>query len=224
MITKEQGIKTMRDRGYEDVSHTQTGDTITTINFVKYLNDEIRIHANLELKSESVTLSFVEMKHLCELKCGRFAYDHKDFEKFEQIIMAYAAKCLDIDVFQVLALLPLKNDTVNDTVKKEKKDVKTRKREFWDEVVNIGKKRNYPKDSCKKFYDYWTMMNTGGVKMQFEITKAKKGVFDIGGRLVTWMKNDNDWASEKKTFVDKKVDTQNKEKEISQVINKEDVF
>ena len=223
MITKEQAMTAMKERGYEDVSHTQTGDTITTINFVKYLNDEIRVHANVELKSESVTLSFVEMKHLCELKCGRFAYDHRDLDKFEQIIMAYAAKCLDIDVFQVLALLPLKTGSVEEP-KTKKKDVKERKREFWDEIVKIGKKRNYPKDSCKKFYEYWTMMNSGGVKMQFEITKAKKGVFDIGGRLVTWMKNDNEWAFEKKTFVDKKVDTQNKEKEISQVINKEDVF
>lgn len=223
MITKEQAITSMRQRGYEDVSHTQTADVVTSINFVKYLNDEIRIHANVSLKGEDVTLSFVEMKHLCELKCGRFAFDHRDFEKFEQVLMAYAAKCLDIDVFQVLALLPLKTGPAEEA-KPKKKDVKERKREFWDEIVAIGKKRNYPKDGCKKFYDYWTQMNTGGVKMQFEITKAKKGVFDIGGRLATWMKNDKDWTFEKKTIVDKKVDTQNKEKEISQVINKEDVF
>jgi hypothetical protein len=223
-LTVNKAKEIMKARGYTDVSHTQSGDVITSVNFIKYLNDEIRVHANVVLKSEDVTLSFVELKHFCELKCGRFALDHKDFEKFEQIMMIYAAKCLDVDVFQVLALLPLKVEGVTAEVKKDKKDVKTRKREFWDEVVAIGKKRSYPKDSCLKFYEYWTQMNTGGVKMQFEIMKAKKGVFDVGGRLVTWMKNDKEWANEKKSFVDKKVDKQNQETQVSQTINKEDVF
>lgn len=221
-VTKAKEI--MKARGYTDVSHTQSGDVITSVNFIKYLSDEIRIHANVVLKSEDVTLSFVELKHLCELKCGKFAFNHKDFEKFENILKIYVAKCLDVDVFQVLALIPLKTEGATEVVKKEKKDVKIRKREFWDEIAAIGKKRNYPKNSCLKFYEYWIQMNSGGVKMQFEITKSKKGVFDVGGRLATWMKNDKEWAVEKKNFVDKKIDKQNAETQISQTINKEDVF
>lgn len=216
----------MKVRGYTEVSHIQNGDTITGVNFIKPLNDKITLHANVELKSSSVTLSFVELKYFCELRCHRFAFDHKDFEKYEQIIMIYAAKCLDIDVFQTLSALNFinKGEGLNNGVKKEKKDVKTRKREFWDAIVAIGKKRNYPKDSCLKFYEYWTQMNPGGVKMQFEIMKAKKGVFDVGGRMATWMKNDKEWATEKRSFVDKKVDKQNQETQVSQTINKDEVF
>jgi len=215
MLERNLAEKVMKERGYESVSHNESGGVISALNFVKQLNDQITIYAKVELKQECVSLSFVELKYFCQLCCNRFAFDHRDFEKYEQILMIYAAKCLDVDVFQVLALLPLKVDGVNDGVNdgvKPKKDIKERKRELWDEVVAVGKKRNYSKDQCLAFYNHWVAMNPGGVKMQFEIIRTRKGVFDVGGRMATWMKNDKDWASAKKNVVEKKAEQQDQEK------------
>lgn len=224
-LTVNKAIEIMGKRDYTNTSHIQTRDEITAVNFVKKLSDDITIYAKVELKSQTVVLSFSELKYLCELQCGHFDINHPEFAKFESTMLIYAAKCMDVDVFQVLALLPLKNESSKGgATKNMKKDIKTRKREFWDEIVSIGKTKGYPKDSCLKFYEYWTQMNTGGVKMLFEITKAKKGVFDVARRLVTWMKNDKEWEFQKKSFVDKKIEKQNEETHVSKTINKEDVF
>lgn len=218
-------VDKMKERGYQDVSRIQTNNEIVAINFIKRINEQISLHAKITLKSEKVDLSFVELKYFCQLCTTGFAFDHPDFEKYENILTIYAAKCLDIDVFQVLEASRFLNK-IEETKPEEKpkKDIKTRKREFWDVIVDIGKKRNYPKDGCKAFYDYWVQMNVGGNKLAFEIMKAKKGVFDVGGRMATWFKNDKTWKEEKINFVDKKIQKQDKEKETKTLVKKEEIF
>lgn len=233
-ITKQQAIELMKVRGYGQVSEAGSG---VWVGFSKDMNG-IWMSAQVDLIKESVEMSGGILKMLCEIKTLSFDLHHKRFEEFEKMLYFYAKVCSYIDTFTederfirrytevALDEYPVTiSDTVSDTVKKiEKKDIKTRKREFWDGIVEIGKKRNYPKNSCKEFYDHWIQMNPGGVKLQFEITKAKKGVFDIGGRMATWMKNDKEWASGKKDFVEKKAEIQNKEIATTKTINKKDLF
>lgn len=47
--------------------------------------------------------------------------------------------------------------------------------------------KDYPKETLREFYDYWTEMNEGGRKMRFEMQK----VFDINKRLITWKRNES---------------------------------
>lgn len=213
MLNKDDVLKIMKNRGYESTSHNESGNVIVAINFIKHLKNELIIHAKVTLKSETVSLSFVELKYFCQLSIEQFAFDHKDFEKYEQILMIYAAKCLDVEVFQVLALLPIKNQEV----KPEKKDIKTRKRELWDKIVVEGKEKKYQKEMCLEFYNYWTEMNEGGRKMRFEMER----IFDIKRRLTTWLSHDKKWS---KTFVDQKIEKQDKEVNKSTSIKKKDLF
>lgn len=225
-VTKKEAIDLMTSRGYELVASFESGGETTGVALIKRLNDELTIHAKVSLKDASVVLEFLELKYFCKIAAQGIALTHPDFEKYEQIIMAYAAKCLEIDVFQVLALLPLKRESLaqKPATESPKKDLAIRKREFWDQIVSIGKKRDYPKAGCKAFYEYWIQKNNGGTKMQFEITKVKKGVFDVGGRLATWMKNDKEWASSKKNFVEKKAEAQDDQIRNIKQINKNDLF
>jgi len=233
-MEKEIAILKMKERGYESTSINMSGEEITSVNFIKRISAILAIHAKVKLKSETVSLYFVELKYFCKLSAEDFDLHHKDFEKYEQIICMYAAKCLDIDIFGILdSLKPKPNKNleavkeflkIDQSPKSQKKDIKERKREFWDEIVKIGKDRKYPKEECKLFYIYWTQMNPGGIKLNFEITKAKKGVFDIGGRLATWMKNNKEWTTAIKNVIEKKAEKQNKEIKNTKTIDKTDLF
>jgi hypothetical protein len=226
-LEKDNVNKIMKGRGYTSVSHNETGGEVTNINYLKMVVEgQLSLHAKVNLKKECISLYVPGLKYFCQISAENFQFDHPDFAKYEQIMTMYGAKCMELDVFGMLDSLK-KVEGVNDGVTegvKEKKTLAIRKREFWDTIVEIGKKRNYPKDSCKAFYDYWTQANEGGVKMQFEIMKVRKGVFDIGGRLATWMKNDKNWASANKNFVEKKADQQNKEAQKTTVIDKSKLF
>jgi hypothetical protein len=222
-ITREEALKIMEKRGYESISHSQSGDEIVSINFIKPLNDQITIHAKVELKSASITLSFRELKYFCELRCHSIAYDHKDFEKYEQIMMIYVAKCLDIDVFSTLTAWRFINGDgfeEKPEAKQPKKNVKERKRELWDKIVVYGKQKNYSQKMCLAFYNYWTEMNEGGKKMRFEMQK----VFNVEGRLRTWASKDEEYNMRTKNFVEQKVEKQNKETETSKTLKKSELF
>lgn len=215
MLDKEYVFDVMKERGYgSPLSTFESKGEIIAYNFIKRITSEVTIHAKVTLKSNSISLSFVELRYFCQLLADGFAFDHKDFEKYEQIICMYAATCINLDVLKIL-------DDLKKTVEppKEKKPVKelsVRKRELWDQIAVVGKTKNYQKDMCLEFYNYWTEMNPAGKKMRFEMEK----IFDIGRRLVTWGKNDIRWS---KTFIDKKVEEQDKQKE-STKINKNDIF
>lgn len=72
------------------------------------------------------------------------------------------------------------NHTVNHTVKKT---IEERKNEFADKLKPYLEK--YGKDMLNNFYQYWTQVNDGGVKMLFEMQKA----FQVPNRLATWRRN-----------------------------------
>jgi hypothetical protein len=218
MIDKETVIKIMKDRGYDLMSECMTAGETSAVNFISHITDEVTIHAKVRLKSETVLLSFVELKYFCNLIVGEFDLHHKEFEKYEQVLVTYAAQCVGLDVFAILDKLKPKAVEEVTAPKKDEVPIKVRKRALWDEVVKVGKDKSYHKDMCLEFYDHWTEMNPGGKKMRFEMQK----IFDVEKRLRTWLSNDKKWS---KTFVDKKVEQQNKEvtKEVTK-IKKEDLF
>ncbi len=212
-LTQKAAEELMHERGYSVTSLMQTGGITTGINFVKNING-INLHAKVVLNRESIDLSCVDLQYLCCLNINSVSFYHKDLAHFEQVILMYAAKCQDIDVFETLkALQPAAKEPV--------KTIEQRKIDLQKLVKEIAKKRGYPIEECKKFHQYWTQINPGGKKMQFEITKAKKGVFDVGGRLATWFKNNSEWEDAKKTVVEKKtVEQDNKIKETKIVDHK----
>lgn len=70
---------------------------------------------------------------------------------------------------------------------------------------------NYPRDMLNDFFGYWTEKNDNGLKMRFEMQK----VFDVGRRLATWAKNDNNsFKNGKQTSVST---SQNRQQRIDEV-------
>lgn len=67
----------------------------------------------------------------------------------------------------------------------QKKTIEERKNEFAEKLKPYLEK--YGRDTLNNFYQYWTQVNDGGVKMLFEKQKA----FQIPNRLATWRKHDN---------------------------------
>lgn len=203
----------MKARGYDPVSENISnkgfgGVQAIDVNFIKHITGEITLHAKVKLNPETVCLSFVELKYFCQLSANGFDLHHKDFEKYEQIISMYAAKCLDIDVFGVLnSMKP----------KPPEEDFTIRKRKLWDKIVAEGKVKKYDKETCLEFYGYWTEKNEKGKLMRFEMEK----IFDIPRRLQTWLSKDKKWA---KNFIDKKEEKQNKEMEVKKQIKKDERF
>lgn len=226
-LSEQKARDVMKKRGYNEVSVNMSGDVVTTINFVKHFGGII-LHASAHLKNKSVSLYFVDLKYLCELSAKNFAFDHKDFEKYEQIITMYAAKCMDIDVFQILDDLKGTITSIDEpptpTVDEPKKDIKERKRNFWDVIAQYGKEKGYSKEMCLAFYNYWTEMNENGKKLRFEIEKTRSGVFDIKGRLRTWKSNEVKFNSRFKDRDDKRAEKQDKETKATKTINKNELF
>lgn len=99
------------------------------------------------------------------------------------------------------------NDNVNDTVsdtdsdnkstqldsaenefsstKKHQKTIEEKKEEFKKSIEPFREK--YDSEMLNDFWRYWTEKNKNGKKMRFEMQK----VFDVGRRLITWSKNEN---------------------------------
>lgn len=202
-LIREDIIKKMRDRGYEEVSVIQSGGEVASINFVKRLSQpNLGIHANVQLKRESVTLSFVELAYFCQLSMPDISFDHPDFAKYEQILSTYAAKCLDIQPIEIL------NNWKETGVKKT---LETRLDEFKKKVITIGKEKGYTPDVCKAFFNYWSETNDDGRKMRWEIAKSKGGVFNIERRLITWLGKDKEFNAKFADRDEKKAQKQNEE-------------
>jgi len=68
---------------------------------------------------------------------------------------------------------------------KNKKSIEERKQEFKDSIDPYREK--YESEMLNEFWRYWTEKNKNGIKMRFEMQK----VFDVGRRLATWFKNQN---------------------------------
>lgn len=221
-LSEQKAVEVMKKRGYEQVSHNESGGKITTINFVKRF-DNITLHASVYLNKESLSLFFVELKHCCQLSAQNFSFNHKDFEKIEQIVCMYAAKCLDIDVFKTLDELkgtssPVEEETPKET--KTKKDIKQRKREFWDEMMPIAKQRKWSKEQALKFYDYWTEETPGGKRFRRE----NESYFDINKRMATFDRFDKDRSLKNKTYQERTADKQNEQTKQSKIIDKNKLF
>lgn len=244
-ITKEQADKIMTQRGYQSVSHNESGGIITKINYVRTFpvgtNRQVTLYSIVNLVKATVDISFIELKRSCQLLTGSLAYDHPNFEQFEQILLIYAAQCTESDPMTILngwlATLPEKETPVDDTwddvctvaadttplplqadtaptpdpepepTKPTKKDIKARKREFWDTLAPIAKQRGWDKNKTLKFYNYWTEENASGKKFR----KEAEQFFDINKRMATFDRIDNEKMGNKKSFADLKADKQNKE-------------
>lgn len=77
-------------------------------------------------------------------------------------------------------------NTPTNTPTNTPKTIKERKDDFAERLKPYLEK--YGKDTLNNFYQYWTQVNDGGVKMLFEKQKA----FQIPNRLATWRKNGYD--------------------------------
>lgn len=76
-------------------------------------------------------------------------------------------------------------NTPSNTPANTPKTIEERKADFAERLKPYLEK--YGKDTLNNFYQYWTQVNDGGVKMLFE----KQKVFQIPNRLATWRKHDN---------------------------------
>lgn len=77
-------------------------------------------------------------------------------------------------------------NTSSNTLANTQKTIEERKKDFAERLKPYLEK--YGKDTLNNFYQYWTQVNDGGVKMLFEKQKA----FQIPNRLATWRKNGYD--------------------------------
>jgi len=68
-------------------------------------------------------------------------------------------------------------------ISEKQKDIEVRKNDFGLKLAEF--KNDYPRETLKEFYNYWTECNPNGKKMRFEMEK----VFDIKKRLARWAKN-----------------------------------
>lgn len=255
-ITKDEANAIMKQRGYESVSHNESGGTITKINYVRAFSVDtdrrITLYATVNLVKATVDISFIELKRSCQLLTGSLAYDHRDFEEFEQILLIYASQCTGADPFAILngwlatlpekpvediwndictvaAGTPIAPEVITDTprppeaeaYKAPKKDIKARKREFWDELMPVAKQRGWTKEQTFKFYSYWTEENKSGKKFRRE----NENFFDITKRMATFDSRDNTQVGNRKSFADQKAEKQTAElKKQTQVIQTKNVF
>lgn len=213
-MEKRDAIRIMIDRGYELVA--EIGDD--KLEFGKKVN-ELHLYCLVRYEKETCELSFPELKYSCTLTSNCYRIDHKDFDKFENVLYLYAQTCNIVDV--LMDDLDLKRDIAKGVMvefaqqkmgldknskplsppepiekpKVEKKSIEERKKDFWNEILPIAKDKGYEKDMCIGFYNYWTEMNNGGKKMRFEMEK----IFDVNRRLTTWLQNDKKWLSPWKT-------------------------
>lgn len=71
------------------------------------------------------------------------------------------------------------------STKKHQKTIEEKKEEFKKSIEPFRDK--YDSEMLNDFWRYWTEKNKNGKKMRFEMQK----VFDVGRRLITWSKNEN---------------------------------
>jgi hypothetical protein len=194
----------MKSRGYSGSTMISDSTKGRTCYYQKQISSlGAAIHASVNVWSEQIELSFIQLKFLVTLSTGKFDVYHKDFERYEQIILTYAAICVEVNPFDVL------NEWKGEEKEPPapKKTIKERKAELWEKVRQNGKKKDYAKEMCLAFYNYWTEMNEGGKKMRFEMEK----VFDTPKRMVTWHSNNiNSSFKGKKNFYEQKIEAQNK--------------
>lgn len=259
-ITKDEANKIMTQRGYESVSHNESGGAITKINYVRSIPvgtvRKVTLYATVNLVKATVDISFIELKRSCQLLTGSLAYDHRDFEQFEQILLVYAAQCTGQNPFDVLngwlASVPKREEThvddvwdyqaepwkQHETIAPEaitdsgwkpipdepvapKKDIKARKREFWDSLAPIAKQRGWTKEQTLKFYNYWTEEN----KSRKKFRRENENFFDINKRMATFDSRDNAQMGNRKSFADQKAEKQTAAlKKVAKVIQTKNVF
>lgn len=226
-MEKKAAIELMKSRGY---SHVSDAGNETWAGFSKDING-IRMHATVYFEQESVTLTGGVLKMMCELTCKKFALEHKNFSDFENILYLYAKVCSEIDVLVdnegIIkkafgeAVKAIKNEPVEEV----KNTLEERKKKFMKEVQDIGKSKGYPPAMCKKFFEYWSETNTNGKKMRWEIQKAKSGVFNTKGRMVTWAGKEGDFNATFKDRDEKKAAKQNEQlKEKKQMVDPKTLF
>lgn len=202
VFTKEIAIEIMKQRGYTDTYSAGQG---RKYGFSR-MTDIGPLSAEVDLQSRQITLSFVELVYLCQLKAESFDFFHKDFEKFENIIYLYAQSCKKIDPFKLLNDLnkPFE-DNAPEEPKKSKKTLEDRKKEFATKVVDKAKEKGYSKELATAFYRHWSEHNEDGRLMRFE----KERTFNIAGRLATWAANEEKFNKSRKNFTEKKIEQQN---------------
>lgn len=86
-----------------------------------------------------------------------------------------------------MLVIMLENDLEKEK-KYTKKSIEERKKEFAEELREFLEK--YGKDMLNDFYKYWTEHNNKGRKMRFEMSKNQP--FNIGRRLVTWKRKQDE--------------------------------
>lgn len=215
-LTREEAIEIMRQRGYGLLSENVSEKYGNSINFGRTLDIGTCLHAQVHLSSMMISLNMVELKYFAQLSMNRFDFFHKEFERYEKIIYLYSRACIDLNenIFQVADSMdglpkwicgekhkPLPG--LKET-KKEKKPMKERKMDFWDDVRAIAKQKGLSKDFALEFFSYWT--EHGPKDTTFRKETEKK--FDVSRRLDTFVRNEKKWN---KTFVDKKVEKQEEE-------------
>lgn len=80
------------------------------------------------------------------------------------------------------------NDNIKENIKEKKaadksatkKSLEEREKDFYQSLVPFIDK--YDRQMIRDFYDYWSQVNEGGIKMLWEMQKA----FEISKRLATW--------------------------------------
>lgn len=204
VLDKDITLRIMKDRGYDLVS---TANQEKTLNFAKY-DDELNVvfNASVNVPTEFITIDMVQLKLGFTLTSNRFDFYHKRFAEFEQKLEQYTRACFSSDGIPIdPTVTPI--DLPEEKLKKKKKEIEERKREFWDKIVPIAKQKKLDKDFTKSFWEYWTEHGEKDKTFRME----RENVFDISKRLNTFVKNENKWNKTKQTFTDKKAEEQNKQ-------------
>jgi len=230
-LDRTKAIDTMKERGYELVASSGNEDTFF---FVKNTNLGVNIHATVCISKMNISLELLELKLCCKLQQENFSFYHKEFDRFEKVIYLYSEACLKLgDVFERAD----KMDTIESTkdkieliiepipAKPKKKVVPTideRKKDFWDQIRQVGKEKGYDKEMCLEFYKHWTEMNPGAKTFR----KEQQKIFDIKKRLVTWLNNNVKWSKPHNTRYEKVLLDQQKalEEKGTTVIDKTTMF
>lgn len=234
-LDEDKVIEIMKERGYTLVSTQQKSDgTNRRLNFLKVAEKKFEsIHASVFIEQGNMELTFGNLNFFFYLSSVKFDFFHKDFLKFENSLLMYVALCVGEHATEIMEYIKAKkakddSDSQQPSITldrpKKEKSIKERKREFWDEIVAVGKKKAYAKDMCLAFYNYWSEVSDSGKSLRFEIQKRKGGTFDVKGRLVTWANKEKDYKSSYKNVIDKKIEKQNQEIKTSKTIDKNELF
>ena len=84
-----------------------------------------------------------------------------------------------------------RNENENNNFKSNSLNIEEREKEFKEAVKKFSS--NYPIETLKEFFNYWSEPNQSKKKMKFEL----QDTFDIGRRLVTWTKNEKSFGTKK---------------------------